>query len=282
MITNRQKTVFSAISFLAIVLGIFTVLPLEILFARMGIETKHVELIELIIKLIILPVIAIGMSVYFMKMRNDMQKEQTDVAVSVIKMCYVPVAIYISGLLGWLGGVIYSSISFSENMPALICIIIAWSASALLIILFGVYTDWLNNVTKKGTLISNIVFLVSAVIVVVVVFLGYKKIELVKTPTELNSFVQLAVYLLAFFAMLLFLWKSIYVEESAPIALDKDEEFTEEEKSTIVRSIIEEEVLNEFDLYYEINKGKYLEEAKAIQNNQDNADGNKEEIKDEE
>ena len=65
--------------------------------------------------------------------------------------------------------------------------------------------------------------------------------------------------------MLLFLWKTIYSEETTVVVLEKDEEFTEEEKQLMVADIIEQEVLNDFTLYYEKNIGIHFEELKKYQ-----------------
>ena len=265
MITNQHKKMFSITSFIIVLFGLFAVLPLEVLLGRTTLEVKNIEIMELILKFIVLPILVILLTLYFIRVRCKIQNEQTNLPVSLIKMCYLPIAIYISGLLGWIGGVIYASIPFAENMIALLCIILAWVLSALLIILFGIYTDWLNNQSKKKFNISNIVYIVVAVLIIVGLFFGYKKVGVVEKITEINAFVQLAIYILAYFVMLLFLWKTIYSEETTVVVLEKDEEFTEEEKQLMVADIIEQEVLNDFTLYYEKNIGIHFEELKKYQ-----------------
>ena len=178
MITNKQKIVFSILGFVAAFIGIITILPFEILLNRLGIKVINIEGLELVIKFIVLPVFAILMSLYGMKIRKDNYYEQLDLSVGAIKMGYIPLATYLAGLLGWISGVIYASIPYDENMVALIQIMAAWGGSAFLIFLFGIYTNWLYKLNAKGFLITNIIFIACSVLTMVGVFFIYKNIFL--------------------------------------------------------------------------------------------------------
>ena len=74
---------------------------------------------------------------------------------------------------------------------------------------------------------------------------------------------------LMFMFSLLFLWQSIFSEQSTPIVLEKGEEFTEEEKEEIIVDLVENEIQSNFDQYYIINKGKYLEELQEEKNTEE-------------
>ena len=50
------------------------------------------------------------------------------------------------------------------------------------------------------------------------------------------------------------------------MVLENGEEFTEEEKEEIIVDLVDVEIQSNFDKYYLINKGKYLEELKEKNN----------------
>lgn len=265
MITNKQKIVFSFLGFIAAFMGIIAVLPFEILFYRLGIKVTNVEGLELVTKFIVLPVIAVLLSLYGMKVTKDNYYEQLDLSVAAVKMGYIPLASYVCGILGWISGVIYASLPYAENMLALIQIIAAWGGSAVLIFLFGIYTGWLNRMSAKGFLLTNIVFIACSILIIVGSFLIYKNIPEVIVPSENNAFMEMLVYTIGFFAMILFLWKSIFSNESTPIVLGADEKFTDEEEAELIIAMVDEDVQIQFEDYYAENIGSYIEELLELE-----------------
>ena len=109
MLTNKQKIFFSIFSFVSVLVAILTVLPFDILVDRLKIQTDKTMIIELTYKLICLPLISIGISICAMIIRKKIYNEQLDVSVATIKMSYMPIAIYLGGLLAWFGGVLFAS-----------------------------------------------------------------------------------------------------------------------------------------------------------------------------
>ena len=265
MITNKQKIVFSILGFVAAFIGIIAILPFEILLNRLGVKVINIEGLELVIKFIVLPVLAILMSLYGMKIRKDNYYEQLDLSVGAIKMGYIPLATYLAGLLGWISGVIYASIPYDENMIALIQIMAAWGGSAFLIFLFGIYTNWLYKLNAKGFLITNIIFIACSVLTMVGVFFIYKNIPEVVVPTENNAFMEMLVYTIGFFAMILFLWKSLFSNQNTPVVLGKDEKFTDEEEAELIIAQVDEDVQIQFEDYYAANVGSYIEELLELE-----------------
>ena len=265
MITNKQKIVFSILGFVAAFIGIIAILPFEILLNRLGVKIINIEGLELVIKFIVLPVLAILMSLYGMKIRKDNYYEQLDLSVGAIKMGYIPLATYLAGLLGWISGVIYASIPYDENMIALIQIMAAWGGSAFLIFLFGIYTNWLYKLNAKGFLITNIIFIACSVLTMVGVFFIYKNIPEVVVPTENNAFMEMLVYTIGFFAMILFLWKSLFSNQNTPVVLGKDEKFTDEEEAELIIAQVDEDVQIQFEDYYAANVGSYIEELLELE-----------------
>lgn len=265
MITNKQKIVFSILGFVAAFIGIIAILPFEILLNRLGVKVNNIEGLELVIKFIVLPVFAILMSLYGMKIRKDNYYEQLDLSVGAIKMGYIPLATYLAGLLGWISGVIYASIPYDENMIALIQIMAAWGGSAFLIFLFGIYTNWLYKLNAKGFLITNIIFIACSVLTMVGVFFIYKNIPEVVVPTENNAFMEMLVYTIGFFAMILFLWKSLFSNQNTPVVLGKDEKFTDEEEAELIIAQVDEDVQIQFEDYYAANVGSYIEELLELE-----------------
>ena len=265
MITNKQKIVFSILGFVAAFIGIIAILPFEILLNRLGVKVNNIEGLELVIKFIVLPVLAILMSLYGMKIRKDNYYEQLDLSVGAIKMGYIPLATYLAGLLGWISGVIYASIPYDQNMIALIQIMAAWGGSAFLIFLFGIYTNWLYKLNAKGFLITNIIFIACSVLTMVGVFFIYKNIPEVVVPTENNAFMEMLVYTIGFFAMILFLWKSLFSNQNTPVVLGKDEKFTDEEEAELIIAQVDEDVQIQFEDYYAANVGSYIEELLELE-----------------
>lgn len=276
MITKKQKNIVALYGFICVFLGILALIPMAILLEKVGIKTNDVTTLELILKFIVYPIIALVISIYFMNLRKKEFYEQIDLSTSIIKMSYIPLAIYTSGLLGWSGGVLYASIPFNESIYSLMGIIMMWSLSAFTIIFLGIFTKWSYNLENKKVLIVNIIFIVLSIILIVLLFVSYKKIGEVKIPTDVNTFVQAVVYVCAYFIILLFLWKSIYGEETVMITLSEDEELSDVEKKEIAMYEVEQNIQLQL-LEYSVSKQNKNEVIEEKQNNEKEESTNEEE-----
>lgn len=268
MITNKQKIVLSLLSLIATFIAVIVILPFNVLFSRLGIVSENVQAIELLCKFVVIPLIVIGVSVYPILLRRDNYYTQLEVSVSATKMSFIPAAMYLSALTGWVGGVMYASVPHTSTIY-LIQLSILWSSSVIIIFLFGIYTKWLHRLTGKQMLLANILNLILVICGIVICYLVYKYLPVVQDIQENNAFLKMLLYVCMFMFSLLFLWQSIFSEQSTPIVLEKGEEFTEEEKEEIIVDLVENEIQSNFDQYYIINKGKYLEELQEEKNTEE-------------
>ncbi len=268
MITNKQKMQFCVLGFVAALLAVFALLPFEILFNRVGIKLDNVKSLELIVKFAVMPLIVFIISLFSMRVRNDNYYTQVDVSITSIRMSYIPLAMYVSGLIGWLGECIYSSIPYAQDILALICLMSLWGGSIFIIVLFGVFNGWLYKLDAKKVLTINILFSIFSVLLIFGSFLVYKKIPEVGSIDENNAFLTMLLYVCLYFVMLLFLWKAIYSDQKTPVVLAKDEKFTEEEEEIIIVSVVEEEIQTKFDDYYDNNRGSFIEKILLEEENE--------------
>ena len=115
LITNKQKICLCILNFVSVFLAVMVILPFSVLVKRLGFPVGNINTVELILKFIVLPICVIGVSVYPMIIRRRNYYEQLDVASAPTKMIFIPFAMYASSLLGWIGGVIYASVSYYDT-----------------------------------------------------------------------------------------------------------------------------------------------------------------------
>lgn len=265
MITNKQKIVLCLLSLIATFIAVIVVLPFNVLFSRLGIASENVQTIELLCKFVVIPLIVIGVSIYPILLRRSNYYTQLDVSVSATKMSFIPSAMYLSALTGWIGGVMYASVSHTNTLY-LIQLSALWSFSVIIMFFFGIFTKWLHRLTGKQMLLANILNLLLVIVGIIICFLVYKSLPVVQEIQENNAFLKMLLYVCMFMFSLLFLWQAIFSEETTPVVLENGEEFTEEEKEEIIVDLVDVEIQSNFDKYYLINKGKYLEELKEKNN----------------
>ena len=259
MLTNKQKIFFSIFSFVSVLVAILTVLPFDILVDRLNIQTGNTMRIELIYKLICLPLISIGISICVMIIRKKIYNEQLDVSVAAIKMSYIPLATYLGGLLAWFGGVLHSSTPFETDISSLFMITISWIMSAVIIFMFGIFLVWQYKLPSKQFTVINILYLICAIGIIIGVFFGIKNIETIEQIEMENAYVKLVLLISVFAVVLVFFWKSLASDDVVPVVLSKGEEFTEEEKEILIISKIDEDISVKFEGYYIENKTKYFD-----------------------
>ncbi len=259
MLTNKQKIVFSVFSFVSILVAILVVLPFDILVDRLNLQVENILTIELIYKLICLPLISIGITICAMVIRKKIYNEQLDVSVAAIKMSYMPVAVYLGSLLAWFGGVLHSSTPFETDIYSLFMITFSWILSAVIIFMFGVFLMWQYKLSSKKFTIINIIYLICTVGIIVGVFLGIKDIKTIEPIKMENAYVKLVLFISVYAIVLVCYWKSLASEDVMPVVLSKDEEFTEEEKEILIISKIDEDISEKFEGYYIENKTKYFD-----------------------
>lgn len=272
LITNKQKICLCILNFVSVFLAVMVILPFSVLAKRLGFPVGNINTVELILKFIVLPICVIGVSVYPMIIRRRNYYEQLDVASAPTKMIFIPFAMYASSLLGWIGGVIYASVSYSDT-KYLIIISLVWCLSVILFFIFGVFTKWLNKLTGKQMIIILIVTLILFIIELVSCYMIYKNIPAIGEVKESNAFLMIILYLMLFILSMLILWKSIFGNEAVPVVLEKNQEFMEEEIIEIISADIETETQIDFEDYYELHRGEYIEELQAKDSEQ-NMEGN--------
>jgi len=258
MITNKHKLILGLLSLISTFVAVIVILPFNVLFDRLGIVSKNMQLIELIIKLIIIPLIVVGLSVYPVLLRRNNYYTQLDVSVSATKMSFIPAAMYFSAITGWIGGVIHASISPLDT-KYLILVSVLWSSSVIVMVLFGIFTKWIHNLTGKQMLLANVLSLIVLIMTTTLCFMIHKSLPTIVGVSENNAFLQILLFVCMFMVSLLSLCKSIFSDQSERVVLEKDEYFTEEEISELIIESLDIEIQDCFDQYIMENKGKYIE-----------------------
>lgn len=237
MNTNKQKIILSAFGFVAAFVAIMVVLPFNILFDRMKINVNDIKGIELVFKFIIFPLIIVLLSLFVLKHRNEKFKTNY-VQSSLIKMTYAPVTMYISGLLAWIGGVVaYASKTYYNNTSALLIIVAAWSISLIFIAIFGIYTKWIYKLSYDQIKIVDAIYYAISFIIMVASFIIYINYNENVEQYEFDVFLEILVYVIMFFIIMLFIWKEIYSEKKVYIISSeyKDENTIYEEAVKAVK-----------------------------------------------
>lgn len=225
MNTNKQKIILCTFGFVAAFVALMVVLPFNVLFERININFDNIKGIELIFKFIIFPLIIIFMSVFVLKLRNS-NLNNNYVKTSLLKMAYVPITMYISGLLAWIGGVVYALEVHIANSYALLTIIVVWSISFIIVVLFGIYTKWLHHLSYEQIKVIDIVYFIITFIIMVLCFAIYYNINDVKVENEADVFIKISIYIIMYFVILLFVWKDIYSEKQIYIISSKHNDET--------------------------------------------------------
>ena len=97
MLSKMNKVIMYAISIVTIILGLVTAIPFRTLpFAA---NCENVLNIEFIVKLICIPVAALGLVIYpnYLKYKQIINRQERSKVVNVLS--YLPVLVYISSLL---------------------------------------------------------------------------------------------------------------------------------------------------------------------------------------
>lgn len=220
MSTNKQKSILCIFGFIAVFVAILVILPFNILFQRVNINFDNIKGIELIFKFILFPLIIIFMSTFVLKLRNESLRSNY-IQTSLIKMTYVPITMYISGLLAWIGGLVYALENYITNSYALLTIIIVWSLSFIIIVFFGVYTKWLHRLSYEQIKVVDIVYFILMLLLMVSSFVIYYNLTDIKEETEADVFIKASIYIVMFFVILLFVWKDIYSESQIYVVSSK-------------------------------------------------------------
>lgn len=272
MITNKQKISLCIINFISLFLAIMAILPFSILADRLGFTVGNINNIEIIFKFIILPICIIGMSIYPMVLRKNNYYEQLDISVGTTKMTLMPIAMYGSSLLGWVGGVIYASISYLDS-NYLFEITMVWCISVIAFCILGIFTKWMNTLTRKQMLFTYIFTIILFIVDIVSCFILYNELPTIGDVKENNAFLMIILYMCLFIISMVFLWKTIFADRTEPVVLEKNEEFIDEEVVEIITADIDLETKYDFEEYYENNRGKFIEEIKAKESEK-NVEGN--------
>ena len=122
-------------------------------------------------------------------------------------------------------------------------------------------------------IIISVLTLILFIIELISCYMIYRNIQVIGEAREENAFLMILLYVLLFILSMLILWKSIFGNESAPVVLEKNQEFMEEEIIEIISADIEIETQLDFEDYYELHRGDYIEELQAKDNEQ-NMEGN--------
>lgn len=268
MITNKQKLILCILSIVALFIAVMAILPFSIIVSRFGLTIENGNIIELILKLIIFPIGIIGVSIYPIILRRRNYYEQLDVSVATSKMSFAPFAMYVSAIFGWIGGIIYASVSYSET-KYLVLISLLWSISVVILFVFGIFTKFLHKLTGKQMLLTNILVAILFIGGLVACFFIYKSLPEIGKIRENNAFLMMLLYVSMFMISILFIWKSIFTDETTFVVLEKDESFTEEEVEEIIAADIDATIQQDFEEYYINNRGVYIQKLKAMENKKD-------------
>lgn len=268
MITNKQKLTLCILSIVALFIAVMAILPFSIIVSRFGLTIENGNIIELILKLIIFPIGIIGVSIYPIILRRRNYYEQLDVSVATSKMSFAPFAMYVSAIFGWIGGIIYASVSYSET-KYLVLISLLWSISVVILFVFGIFTKFLHKLTAKQMLLTNILVAILFIGGLVACFFIYKSLPEIGKIRENNAFLMMLLYVSMFMISILFIWKSIFTDETTFVVLEKDESFTEEEVEEIIAADIDATIQQDFEEYYINNRGVYIQKLKAMENKKD-------------
>lgn len=243
MNTNKQKIILCTFGFVAAFVAIMVVLPFNILFEKIKINVDDIKGIELSFKFIIFPLIILFLSLFVLKLRNDNMKSNFS-NTSLIKMSYVPVTMYTSGMLAWIGGVVaYGSKTYYNNTSALLIMVIVWSFSVIITMFFGVYTKWIQKMSYEQIRIIDIVYYSLSFIIMVLSSAIFSKYNEEVEQYEYGVFFEILVYVIIFFIIMLFAWKDIFSEEKVYIVSSK---YKDENK--IYEEAVKE-VKNDFNNY---------------------------------
>lgn len=265
MIKNKQKVIFAVMGIIAAFLSLIAVMPFQLLASKFGCEIKNLEGIELIVKLIVLPVVIALMCIYAGKVRTTNYYMQTKVSVAAIKMTYAPAVMYLVGLLAWICGAIYMKGAYKTSLLHGLALLLAVSGAFFIYVVFGLFTGWLKKLSNNGFKVINVLFTIMSLAVVGCVYIAYLKVSSAKVlPTSLTLF-ELCVCTVAFGLILLATWKAIYGNATTKVVLDKGETFSSEEVEYIIAGDVNEDLKVKFEEYYEKGKGTFVKAQKEVE-----------------
>lgn len=224
MISSKDKRNLCILTLFTFFVTLLNIIPFNVLFDRLRINIDNIKGVELIFKFIIIPIIILLISLYVLKERNKYFEKSNFLPTIFIKMIYVPISMYLSSLLAWIGSIIYASETYSSNIVALFGIILTWTLSVIIILLFGIYTKWLYNLSFKQLKISNIVYYIISLCLMIVCFIIIQNINEIKNIEEVDAFIQLIFYMILYFVVIIIIWHSIYTNKKQLILRSSNEE----------------------------------------------------------
>lgn len=262
MIKNKQKIIFAVLGVIATLFGLIAIMPFKLVTLRLGIEIQSVEGIELIAKLIILPLFVAIMSIYAGKIRTNNYYMQTKISVAAIKMTYAPAVIYLIGLLAWIVGAVYMKGAYTTSFLHGLTLLLSVCGAFFIFIIFGVCTQWIHKLSNNGVKAVNWLFTAMSVGIIGCVYVAYQKVSDAKTLTRSLTLLELFVCVCAFALIVLSTWKAIYGNATTKVVLDKGETFSDEENDYIISGDVTEDLNVKFEEFYEKGKGTFVEKQK--------------------
>lgn len=269
MITKKQKFSFSIISLIATIFAIIAIVPFEMI-EKSDQPIEKLDAIESIIKIIVMPLLTYAMCLYGMMIRRDNHYRQINVSISSIKMSYVPMVIYMIGLLSWFVGKLYLSNAMTNSVNILLGFIGSIGGALFLSLAFGVFTQWLNKINALTCAVINNLFIIVSAVVVFFVYKTYSSLDITNSLSNEIILVEFVSAMFLIVIVLLSAWKAIFGNDKTPVVLRDDEIFTPEERDTFVSLCVNEDMTIKFNEYYSKNKGMFLEKYKGNMEGENN------------